>query len=125
MTDIIIRIERKRHDEQHWIRPGSPRGNSEQQYRVWFEGEDIGSWRVPECDAARWLLEHSKAQRDDTLRTFRGQTPSLIGKVGWFADRTVSESETPRFIKWSPMSEKARGVARGRAGPPSNDPEVE
>jgi hypothetical protein len=118
MTDIIIVIERKRYDKEHWIKPAPKTGNTEQQYRVWFEGEEIGSWRVPECSAARWLLDHGKATRDDTLRTLRrfqsGDFPSMTGRLGWFADRTVTESDsqggTPRFVKWRPMPEGAKGL---------------
>jgi hypothetical protein len=104
MVDIVIVIERKRHDKEHWIRPGG-----EQQYRVFFEGEEIGSWRVPEHAAARWLLERGKAQRSDTLRT-----GGMSGGVGWFADHTVNEKGTPRVVKWVAMQEgrlPRRGVA--------------
>ena len=125
MVDIIIQIEQKRHDDKHWIKPAPPTGNAEQQYRVWFEGQDIGSWRVPECSAARWLLEHGKATRKDTLRTIHGGTPSMRGNVGWFADRTVSESDsqggTPRFVKWRPMPERVLGLGRGGVKSPSDD----
>jgi hypothetical protein len=105
MADIFIRIERKRASDANWITPSPRTGNNEQQYRVFFEGEEIGSWRVPECSAARWLLEHGKAERSDTLRTYRGQWRSLWGSVGWFADRTVSETGTPHHVKWAPMPE--------------------
>jgi hypothetical protein len=107
MADIVIVIERKRHDKDHWIRPGG-----EQQYRVYFAGEDIGSWRYPEHAAARWLLEHGRAQRSDTLRTRRlidgEETPSMRGSVGWFADHTVNEKGTPRIVKWVAMPEGAK-----------------
>ena len=118
MTDIIIVIERKRYDKEHWIKPAPKTGNTEQQYRVWFAGEEIGSWRYPEHAAARWLLEHGKAERSDTLRTRRlidgKEIPSMKGGVGWFADHTVSESDsqggTPRFVKWRAMPEGAKGL---------------
>ena len=99
MTDIHIRIERKRASATNWIAPSPRTGNNEQQYSVFFEGEEIGVWRVPECSAARWLLDHGKAERADTLRTDRG----LYGRVGWFADRTVNEKGTPRHVKWVAM----------------------
>ena len=34
-------------------------------YHARFDGELIGTWRVPECDAARWLLANGHATRDD------------------------------------------------------------
>jgi len=36
-------------------------------YFASYKGEVIGEWRVPECDAARWLLEHGHAKEGDTL----------------------------------------------------------
>lgn len=112
MTDITIVIERKRFDQGHWVQPGRPTGNNEQQYRVFFEGEEIGSWRVPEHAAARWLLEHGRAERNDTLRTRRRsdgvETPSMRGSVGWFAGHTVSEKGPPRFVRYVPMPEGAK-----------------
>lgn len=118
MADIIIVIERKRHDDEHWIKPAPRTGNTEQQYRVWFEDEAIGSWRYPEGEAARWLLKHGKAERSDTLRTRRliggQQRPSMRGSVGWVADHTVSETDkqggTPHWVKWLPMPEGVWGV---------------
>ena len=101
MTDIHIRIERKRASATNWIAPSPRTGNNEQQYSVFFEGEEIGVWRVPECSAARWLLDHGKAERADTLRTDRG----LYGRVGWFADHTVNEKGTPHHVRWVPMPE--------------------
>lgn len=97
MTDIHIRIERK------LPVPPSPRtGNNEQQYRVFFEDKEIGTWRYPEGAAARWLLANGKAERTDTLRTFHNG-PAMRGSVGWFADHTVSEKGTPKHVKWVPM----------------------
>jgi hypothetical protein len=129
MTEVIILIERKQYDEQHWIKPAPKTGNTEQRYRVWLEGKDIGSWRVPECAAARWLLANGKAQRTDTLRTFRGETPSLVGGVGWFADHTVSENDkgdgTPRFIKWRPMPEGLKVQYGSESKSPSDDSEAQ
>jgi len=103
MTDIHIRIERKRASDTNWITPSPRTGNNEQQYTVFFEGEEIGSWRYPEGAAARWLLANGKAERTDTLRTFHDGMPCLHGRVGWFADRTVNETGTPRHVKWSAM----------------------
>lgn len=108
-ADIVILIERKRASKTNWIAPSPRTGNNEQQYRVFSEGEEIGSWRVPECSAARWLLEHDRATRSDTLRTRRlidgKETPSMRGSVGWFADRTVIEDDNgpPRWGKYTPF----------------------
>jgi hypothetical protein len=129
MTDLTIVIERKRHDERCWIRLALPTGNAEQQYRVVFEGEEIGVWRIPEHEAARWLLAQGKAERADPLRTRRlidgKETPSMTGSVGWFADHTVTESDkrggTRRFIKWRPMPEGAFAVTRERSGTASEE----
>jgi hypothetical protein len=129
MTDIVIVIERKRHDEGHWIKPAPPTGNTEQQYRVWFDGKEIGVWRVPSCSAARWLLANGKAERSDTLRTRRliegEEVPCMKGAVGWFADRTVDEGDsrdgTPRWVKWRPMPEGAIVRRGGRVKPASED----
>jgi hypothetical protein len=105
MTDITIAIQRKRASKRTWIWPAPPTGNTEQQYRVFFEGEEIGSWGCPECDAARWLLANGKAQRSDTLRTRRrnpddgSEVASMKGGVGWFADRVVIEDDNGP-IRW-------------------------
>jgi hypothetical protein len=113
--DLIIRIERKRYDDRHWIKPSPPRGNSEQQYRVFYGGEEIGSWSDPECAAARWLLAQGKAHRSDMLVTYRGRKPSLTGKIGWFADHAVKDGPdgTPRFVKHVPMSETDKARVKG------------
>lgn len=129
MADKIIVVERKRHDERHWIRPSPPDTNTEQTYRVFYEGAEIGVWRVPSCSAARWLLEHGKAERSDTLRMRRlidgEEVPSMRGAVGWFADRTVSENDkqggTPRWVKWRPMPEGVRSLSGGGVKVPSED----
>ena len=41
-----------------------------------YRGEHIGEWRVPECDAARWLLANGHATRDDTLTVCRNGRPA-------------------------------------------------
>jgi hypothetical protein len=130
MTDIIIVIEQKRASATNWIAPSPRTGNNEQQYRVYFGGEEIGSWRLPEHEAARWLLEHGKAERSDLLRTRRlidgEQIASMMGSVGWFADRTVAEGEAPpRWAKHVPMSEGAKAAARLSTGTPSDDEPVQ
>lgn len=116
MAEVRIQIERVR------PKPARPTGNSETRYRVLYKGREIGVWRVPSCSAARWLLDHGEAIREDTLRIYRGEQPSMTGGVGWFADRTVTESDTqggtPRFVRWKPMGDglaALRGAVRGSA----------
>ena len=109
MIDRIIHIERHRHDANHWVRPSPPTSNTEQRYDVFYEGNKIGVWRVPSCDAARWLLEHGAA-RSDRLRTYRGDMPCMSGSVGWFADRTVNENATPRWVRWRSRPEGLNAV---------------
>lgn len=125
MTDIWITIERKRASAASWIAPAPRTGNNEQQYSVWLGVERsasayIGSWRYPEGAAARWLLEHGRAERTDTLRTFHNG-PAMRGSVGWFADHTVNEKGTPRIVKWSPMPEGAKSGTRVLTGTASDD----
>jgi hypothetical protein len=127
MTDIVIVIGWKRHDEAHWIRPSPPHTNTEQQWLVWFEGEQIGSWRYPEGAAARWLLANGKAERTDTLRTRQlvdgKEEPAMRGSVGWFADHTISESDKHglRVVKYVPMPERLTAVRGNVAGRESGD----
>jgi hypothetical protein len=74
-------------------------------YAVDYQGERIGQWRDPSCDAARWLLANGKAERSDTLIMTRGGKPAMRGGVGWLADRTVTENDkvSPRWAKWRPF----------------------
>ena len=74
-------------------------------YGVDYQGERIGQWRVPSCDAARWLIAHGKAERLDTLIMARDGVPAMRGGVGWLADRTVTENDkvSPRWSKWRPF----------------------
>src|SRR5271165_5744037 len=67
-----------------------------------YRGEVIGEWRVPECDAARWLLERGHASEGDTLFTTRNGRLAMSGNVGWLADHTVEENDktSPRWIKF-------------------------
>ena len=71
-------------------------------YAATYRGEHIGEWRVPECDAARWLLANGRAARDDMLVSCRHGRAALIGSVGSFADSTVEENEkvSPRWRKF-------------------------
>jgi hypothetical protein len=105
-------------------KPSAPDTNTETRYRVLFEGEAIGVWRDPECSAARWLIDYGRATRDDTLRTYRGDTPCLVGSVGWFADHRVRENDTnnsgtPHFVKWQPNPFAV--IARSGQKPASGD----
>jgi hypothetical protein len=95
-------------------------------YAADYRGERIGQWRVPECDAARWLLANGKADRSDILVTTRSGRPAMRGGVGWLADRTVAENDkvSPRWAKWRPFEVKLSdrpatlfgGVADGPLG---------
>ena len=51
-------------------------------YAVSYQSERIGEFRVPECDAARWLLASGHAARDDTLTICRNGSPAMIGGLG-------------------------------------------
>jgi hypothetical protein len=75
-------------------------------HAVDYEGERIGQWRVPSCEAARWLLAHGKAERADTLLMAHDGAPALRGGIGWLADRTVAENDKigPRWSKWQPFA---------------------
>jgi hypothetical protein len=80
-------------------------------YYTRFDGELIGTWRVPSCDAARWLLTNGHATRDDRLETCRSDGKvALSGSVGWFADHTVEETDTisPHWVKWKPFPSRPK-----------------
>ena len=104
--EVSIQIERKRYDDRHLVRPSPPNTNTNQMYRVYHNGEEIGVWRDPECSAARKLVEMGYS-RSDVLCSFRDSTPSMRGRLGWFADRRAQEDDRgpPRFVKWTPMPE--------------------
>jgi len=74
-------------------------------YAATYRDERIGEFRVPECDAARWLLANGHATRDDTLTVCRNGGPAMRGSIGWLAAHTVleGERESPRFAKWRPF----------------------
>jgi hypothetical protein len=99
MSDVEIYIER------------APRGNVMGRgellpYIVTYRGEEIGRWVDPAHEAARWLVKHGQAAREDRLVTFRpGGVKSMTGSVGWFADRRVEEGRRsgPRLAKWAPF----------------------
>ena len=101
-------MERRIQLERVRAGPSGPHTNTETRYRVLFDGNEIGIWRDPECSAARYLVDHGLAARDDILRTYRGDRPCMRDRVGWFADRRVDEGDgrgkdgTPRFAKWRP-----------------------
>jgi hypothetical protein len=85
-------------------------------YLVSHQGEIIGTFRTPVCEAARYLLDHGLATREDRLVMCRAENlpstgeqsegvPVLSGSVGWFADRTVEENDkvSPRWAKHRPF----------------------
>jgi hypothetical protein len=76
-----------------------------QRYCVSFGGKEIGVWKDPESSAARWLIEHGRAAKEDTLQFYRGDDPAFRGQVGWLADRAVREdaNHSPTFVKWRPF----------------------
>jgi hypothetical protein len=118
VTERRIQLERVRRQPCF-----NPESNTETRYRVFFEREDIGVWRDPECAAARYLIDNGLASREDVLRAYRGDTPCLTGSVGWFADRRVTEDDkhgsgTPRFVRWRPNPFKTR---RGVEEKPASD----
>jgi hypothetical protein len=93
---------------------------SNSRYAVSYDGETIGEWRVPECSAARWLLEQGLAAEGDKLTSYRDGLPCLMGSVGWFAAHTVIENEKagPVWRKWTPIQAERpfaeSGVGLGR-----------
>jgi hypothetical protein len=113
-----IRLER--------IKPksASPAGNSETRYCVTYDDREIGTWRVPECSAARRLLELGHAERGDRLHVYRADKLCMTGGIGWLADRTVVEDNdtgTPRFVKWRPLPPQ---WGASSDAPPSKSPFV-
>ena len=94
----------KRIQLEHLPRPEIGMPWKVQKYRVIFEEEELGVWKDPECSAARRLLERGLAERDDRLRTYRGEKLCLSGSVGWYADRQVRENDQGMFfVKWKPF----------------------
>jgi hypothetical protein len=89
-------------------------------HAVDYEGKRIGQWRVPSCEAARWLLAHGKAERADTLIMEHDGVPALRGGIGWLADRTVTENDKigPRWGKWRPFA----GLPSDRPAPVCGSP---
>jgi hypothetical protein len=103
-----IEIERaKRKDPKgRWIGQGI--------YATRWNGDLIGTWREPSCDAARWLLERFHAARDDTLVMCRDGKPALIGVVG------QSSCSGRRFPDWTrtprPRKALSRDAGHGKTG---------
>lgn len=83
----------------------TPRGA---RYNVLHDGDVLlENSRNPEHDAARELLKLGAHADDMMLTRWRGSTiESMRGRVGWFADRTVSEGQGGgvRFTTWAPYT---------------------
>jgi hypothetical protein len=94
----------RRWNGSSWVGHGS--------YYASHEGQRIGEWRVPECDAARWLKANRGAADSDILITTRAGKPSMRGPIGWLAARTVEENKkvSPRWAKHRPWT-ASRGSA--------------
>jgi hypothetical protein len=90
-----------------------PRAGSQREdlylYNVIFKGETIVSnSRVPECDAARFLLAKGITGQLTMLDSKTGKPRTSID-IEKAAKLTVLENErsSPRFVKWSPWPEIA------------------
>ena len=81
---------------------------------LFYGDEPLGV--ADECDAARALLAHNLAVREDTFTTYRGDMPCLTMGVGWGADRrvAVNEAGTPVFRLTDPAS---RGLRKSETSP--------
>ena len=69
---------------------------------VCYRGAKIAA---DEHGAARWLLANGEALPDDTMTTWRGSMACLTRHVGWFAKRTVRETDKagPTSVRWRPF----------------------
>jgi hypothetical protein len=111
----------RRWNGSSWVGHGTYYASYEGQRDPQGKPSRIGEWRVPECDAARWLRDNRGALDSDILITTRGGLPCLRGSIGWFAERTIEENEkvSPRWAKHRPWS------APGRSAVPSVAAEIE
>lgn len=73
-------------------------------YCTTYNCEELGVWEAPNCPAARKLVQKG-VSRDAVLVIYRGSSPSMRGKVGWFADRSLSEPDRGpmRYVKYRPF----------------------
>jgi hypothetical protein len=129
-TITIIATSARRRD------PSTGNVTGHGRYLVSFQGEVIGTFRTPVCEAGRYLLEHRLATRADKLVMCRAENvpstgeqsegvPVLSGSVGWFADRSMEENEkvSPRWAKHRPMpAQLARTDAAGTLVGVDGDP---
>src|SRR5271170_2065413 len=78
---------------------------SARKYATTYHGEHIGDFKSPETEAARYLLAHGLAVRDDALTICRNGRPAMIGGVDWLA---VEENEkvSPRWRRFRPFGLK-------------------
>lgn len=101
MMEVAIQIEQV-------LKPnGFPK--TPYRYRTTYNGEALGEWEAPNCPAARKLIEKG-VSRDAVMVIYRGSAPAMRGKVGWFADRSVSDPShgRPRYVKYRPMPDLGR-----------------
>ena len=127
----------RRWNGSSWVGHGTYYASYEGQRDPQGKPSRIGEWRVPECDAARWLRDNRGAHDSDILITHRpaedgstrGGLPCLRGSIGWFAERTVEENEkvSPRWAKhrpWSAPGGKSSPEGCGGSAVPSVAAEV-
>jgi hypothetical protein len=70
MEHRIEIVSARRQSGNRWIGQGT--------YFADYQGQRIGEFRVPERDAARWLLANGHALPDDRLVTCRNGRPRAV-----------------------------------------------
>jgi hypothetical protein len=50
---------------------------------VRLNGVEIGCWRDPETEAARWLLRNGRTKAGDRMVMVRGGVRALTDPIGW------------------------------------------
>jgi hypothetical protein len=110
MADVEIEVEDRRvYEKRVGLDKTRLPPDGKLVYIVSHGGEEIGRWVDPICTAARWLVDHDRATREDRLVIFRlletGRVRALTGKVGWYAARRIEETAKvgPRYVLWRPF----------------------